>query len=83
MNNDKIFSDLVTLFKDVTLLEPKEFTNEQSLNGLIDSMTRIELMTDIEDHFGLDIENEDLVGIETFGDIVDLVTERLVPTEDA
>jgi len=49
-----------------------------SLEELIDSMARIEIIFEIEDKYGVEIEDDEVLGIRTVADIVTCVEKRLV-----
>ncbi len=49
----------------------------ESLEELVDSMARIEIIFEIEDKYDVQIEDEEVLGIRTVADIVSCVEKRL------
>ena len=57
--------------------EPSEITREADFEALdVDSLDLVELAQIIEDEFGVRLEGDDLKGIKTVGEVIDLVVAR-------
>jgi acyl carrier protein len=58
--------------------EPQHITLEAEFEALdIDSLDLVELAQIVEDDFGVELKGEDIDGIRTVGQAVDLVVSRL------
>ncbi len=57
--------------------EPSEITREADFEALdVDSLDLVEVAQIIEDEFGVRLEGDDLKGIKTVGDVIDLVVSK-------
>jgi acyl carrier protein len=58
---------------------PGAFTSQTNLldDVGIDSASMIDIVLEIEDRFGVTIEDDDSQGVKTFGELMDLVTSRI------
>jgi acyl carrier protein len=48
------------------------------LEELVDSMARIEIIFELEDKYGVEIEDAEVLNINTVDDIIDCVEKRLL-----
>jgi len=58
-------------------LEEPEFINAQSFEGLIDSLTLLEIVCQIEDEFDLEIDDDQIPEIKSFDEVVKVVTQMV------
>lgn len=57
--------------------EPDAIAREAGFEALdVDSLDLVELAQIVEDEFGVRLEGDDLKGLETVGDVIDLVVAR-------
>ena len=57
--------------------EPSEIKREAEFEALdVDSLDLVELAQIVEDEFGVRLEGDDLKGITTVGQVIDLVVEK-------
>jgi acyl carrier protein len=57
--------------------EPSEISREAGFEALdVDSLDLVEVAQIIEDEFGVRLEGDDLKGIKTVGDVIDLVVSK-------
>ena len=57
--------------------EPGDISREATFEALdVDSLDVVELAQIVEDEFGVRLEGDDLKGLETVGQVVDLVVEK-------
>jgi acyl carrier protein len=57
--------------------EPSEISREADFEALdVDSLDLVEVAQIIEDEFGVRLEGDDLKGIKTVGDVIDLVVSK-------
>ena len=57
--------------------EPSEISREADFETLdVDSLDLVEVAQIIEDEFGVRLEGDDLKGIKTVGDVIDLVVSK-------
>jgi len=54
-----------------------ELLAAESLEELVDSMARIEIIFELEDKFDVEIEDDEVLNINTVDDIIDCVERRL------
>lgn len=59
-------------------LDPAEITPQTKLGDDLDldSMQAVELVMDLEDEFGVQISDEEVDGLQTVGDILDLLARK-------
>jgi acyl carrier protein len=59
-------------------VKPEQVTAESSFDVLgLDSLDVVELSVRVEDVYGIDIEEDDLEGVVTIGDAVDVVLKKV------
>ncbi|MFC0433350.1 acyl carrier protein [Kutzneria buriramensis] len=78
MKNSHIHSQLVTIVAKIAEVDPLEVTPKTSLRDEldIDSLTMVDLVAQIQDDLGVQIEDEDLTRIRTVDDLVQYVRGR-------
>ena len=70
------FNLIVKLLKDY-VSEDVEITRESTLKELqIDSLDLVEVVVNAEDEAGVTFEDDELVGLKTVGDVVDLLDKK-------
>jgi len=70
MDRNEIRAKLVPIFQRYTESEEAALLAGGPLEDMVDSMTFLEIMFDVEDKFGISIGNEDMKEIRTFDDVV-------------
>jgi acyl carrier protein len=78
MTEQEIRAKLTEIFKEETKLNEDDFLQGQPLANLVDSLTLLEIVCQVEDEFGLEIEDEQIPDLKTFDDVVDGVMKLLV-----
>jgi acyl carrier protein len=78
MTEQEIRAKLTKIFKEETKLNEDDFLQGQPLANLVDSLTLLEIVCQVEDEFGLEIEDEQIPDLKTFDDVVDGVMKLLV-----
>ncbi len=78
-NNQEIDTTLKELFSELLRVEEDKLTLEAKLmeDLELDSLDRIEIVSAIEDKFDVQIPDETLKDIQTYGDIIDGLTTAL------
>ncbi len=79
MTEQEIRASLTQIFKKETALEEDEFLEGQSLTNLVDSLTLLDIICQIEETFDLEIEDEQIPDLKTFDDVVAGVVQLLAP----
>jgi acyl carrier protein len=77
MTDQEIRAKLIEIIKKEAKLDEADFLQGQPLAGLIDSLTLLEVVCQVEDEFGLEIEDEQIPDLKTFDDVVKGVTQLL------
>jgi acyl carrier protein len=77
MTEQEIRTKLTEIFKKEAKLDGDDFLQGQPLAGLVDSLTLLEIVCQVEDEFGLEIEDEQIPDLKTFDDVVDGVVHLL------
>ena len=80
MTEQEIRTKLVEIFTEEAKLNQDEFLQGQPLASLIDSLTLLEIVCQIEDTFGLEIEDEQIPELKTFDDVVEGITRLKGPS---
>ncbi|MCB0194968.1 MAG: acyl carrier protein [Anaerolineae bacterium] len=70
----EVRSALVKIIQEQTKMEEAEFTHLESFEGIIDSLTLLEIVCEIEDNFDLEIDDEQIPQFRSFDDVVQLVS---------
>ena len=73
----EVRSELVEIFKECSLCDESEFAENQPLNDLFDSMTRIEILNEIDDKWELNVGFEKIIDLNTFDDVVNFIFEKV------
>ncbi|UVD81838.1 phosphopantetheine-binding protein [Mycoplasma iguanae] len=47
------------------------------LNVGIDSLDLVEMVTDLEEHFSIEISDDELMSIKTINDVIEMVTKKI------
>lgn len=77
MNNEKILNDVKTIVINWTGVAPERVTMETVLLDLAeDSLNVLEIILDVEEHFLIEIPDEDSEKIKTVGDLAQFVVLR-------
>ncbi len=79
MTEQEIRTKLSQILKKETALEEDEFLAGQSLTNLVDSLTLLDIICQIEETFDLEIEDEQIPDLKTFDDVVAGVVQLLAP----
>lgn len=74
---NEVRTDLVQIFKECSLCDESEFIDNQPLNDLFDSMTRIEILNEIDDKYELNVGFEKIIDLNTFDDVVNFIFEKV------
>jgi acyl carrier protein len=57
--------------------EPAEITREATFESLdVDSLDLVEIAQIVEDEFGIELVGDDVQGLKTVGDVIDLVVRK-------
>ncbi len=82
MDRSTIYSKVVTAISNILKINEDVITQESSLESLgADSLNRVQFVIELEDTFGIEINDEDAEKLVTVGQIVDYV-ERLISKKD-
>lgn len=83
VTRDQVLDQLRSIFADVVGTGADEATEAARLaDDLdIDSLLLLEMGVEVNDRFGLDLTDEDLEGLETVGDVVDLIVATTAAAE--
>lgn len=73
----EIRRELVEIFKECSLCDESEFVDNQPLNDLFDSMTRIEILNEIDDKWELNVGLEAIADLNTFDDVFHFIVRRV------
>ena len=80
MTNEEIFQKIQALVAEQFALNPEEVTAETSFEENLgaDSVDLVELVMALEEEFDMtEVEEEDLAGLKTVGDVVNFVAAKL------
>ncbi len=77
MTEEDIRTILITTIKEDAKLAEDEFVKAQTFEDLIDSLTLLEIVADIEEKFDLEIDDEQIPEIKSFDEVVKLVAQML------
>ena len=80
MTNEEIFQKIQALVAEQFALNPEEVTAETSFEENLgaDSVDLVELVMALEEEFDMtEVEEEDLAGLKTVGDVVSFVAAKL------
>jgi acyl carrier protein len=73
MTRDQIVEEVLDVFSKYTEVSRDKLVSAESLEELVDSMSRIEIMFEIEDRYSVQLSDEEVLGIRNFADVVDCV----------
>ena len=68
--------EIKTMFAEKVKVDTIEPNMELKALGL-DSLDLVELIMDIEDKYGVEFSNEELMGFKTVGDVLDSIEKKL------
>ena len=68
--------EIKTMFAEKVKVDNIEPNMELKALGL-DSLDLVELIMDIEDKYGVEFSNEELMGFKTVGDVLDTIEKKL------
>ncbi|MBR6019378.1 MAG: acyl carrier protein [Lachnospiraceae bacterium] len=73
-----MFEKILEILQDQLNIDTTGVTEETSFRDdlRIDSLDLYEVVTALEDEYGIEIQPEDLDGIATIGDVVDFLSKR-------
>ena len=78
MDRDEVSEKVIALVAETMDLDPDTLDDDTTFESLeADSLDRIEMVTAMEDEFGVTVDDDDLEAIETIGDAVDAVVRVL------
>ena len=78
MDRDEVSEKVIALVAETMDLDPDTLDDDTTFESLeADSLDRIEMVTAMEDEFGVTVDDDDLEAIETVGDAVDAVARVL------
>lgn len=77
MTREQIIEDVLDVFSKYTEVSRDDLVSAESLEELVDSMSRIEIMFEIEDRYSVQLSDEEVLGIRNFGDVVDCVGKHV------
>lgn len=70
--------DRVLIALENIILDGYEVNKDSSFEDMgMDSLDKIELLMDLEDEFGIDIPDDTMSYLETFGEIVDYIEKHV------
>ena len=79
MSND-IKDKLVNYILEVCDVENIESITDESLlkdDLLLDSMQMVNMIADLEDEYGLNIEDKEIISVKTVGDVVNIIKSKI------
>ena len=77
MTEQEIRAKLTEIFKAEVKLNEDDFLQGQPLSDIVDSLTLLEIVCQVEDEFDLEIEDEQIPNLKTFDDVVSGVAKLL------
>jgi acyl carrier protein len=79
MSREEVLNKLTDLFRDIfddDDIVLSESTAKDEIEGW-DSLANINLVVSIEDEFDINFSMDDIIGVETVGDLVDVIMKGL------
>ena len=71
-----VFEKLRAVIMEIIGADEDEITLDATLDDLnLDSLDVVEIMMAAEDEFDIEIPDDDLEGVKTLGDVVDVITD--------
>ena len=78
MDRSEIFSKVVEVTADIMGVEEEDLSEATTFDDLdADSLDRLQLVTALEDEFGLEIDDEKLMAISSLSDAVDAIASAM------
>lgn len=77
MTRPQITDEILQVIAQFSETPSAELLAAESLEELVDSMARIEIIFELEDKFDVEIEDDEVLNINTVDDIIDCVERRL------
>ena len=77
MTRPQITNEIMQVIAQYSETPSAELLAAESLEELVDSMARIEIIFELEDKFDVEIEDDEVLNINTVDDIIDCVERRL------
>ncbi len=74
---------LIDIIKEQAKLEEAEFISANSFENLIDSLTLLEIVYEIEENFDLEIDDEQIPELRSFDEVVTLVSKMVQEKQNA
>lgn len=78
MTRPQITDEVLLVIAQFSETPRDELLAAESLEELVDSMARIEIIFELEDKYGVEIEDAEVLNINTVDDIIDCVERRLL-----
>ncbi len=75
MTEKEVRQKLIDIIKEQAKLEEAEFIEANSFENLIDSLTLLEIVYEIEEGFDLEIDDEQIPELRSFDEVVTLVSK--------
>lgn len=70
MSEQDIRPDLIEIFRKYAECDADALLSDQKLEELVDSMSFLEIIFDIEEKFGISVSDDDVKELKTFSDVV-------------
>jgi acyl carrier protein len=77
MSEQEVRQKLIEIIKEQAKLEEDEFINARSFEKIIDSLTLLEIVCEIEDDFDLEIDDEQISQLRSFDEVVTQVNQMV------
>ncbi|WP_181009549.1 acyl carrier protein [Streptomyces sp. SM11] len=79
MTRDEALAELAPLIGELTTAPVDDIGPEHHLeNDLqLDSLSQMDLVGSVERHFSVKVQDEEIAGLDTVGDLIDLVVTKL------
>lgn len=77
MTANDIRPELIEIFGKYSDCDREALLSGQPLEDLVDSMSFLEIIFDIEENFGISVADEDVKDLNTFDDVVNGVQELI------
>lgn len=77
MTREKITAEILQVIAQYSEVPGEELLAAESLEELVDSMARIEIIFELEDKYDVEIDDEEALAIKTVDDIIECVERRL------
>jgi acyl carrier protein len=81
MNRTEINTSLASIMAEVfnePTLELSDTLTAAEVEGW-DSVSHIDMICAVEDHFGIQFSTSEIAGLQNVGELIDVVTKKLVP----